>query len=401
MQDMPIFDHTLTVNRPGGNSPAGTFLCSLLTAFLLVTPVIATPTVSAYFSADRTNIWAGEAFQLTLEFRISNATLDKQINITDFPPTGLQLRSFEEVSGETIQQNDNTVEIRRFRTWALAPQAGFLTITPRLDGMLIQTSRTLFSTQQTMHRVQIPCKPFSVAIKMTPQNGQPPGFSGLVGNFTFQTTAAPLDIAIGDLITVTTSITGDWLPENFIMPSVNAIPGLKVYESKLVPEESSPTRRVFRQTVIPETTLIKAIPSLRLITFDTRKARFTTQTAGPFPLVYHAEKPIAEPLYMPTNPVSGSVTTAIISVSTHAPSPTESLWSKLIRKSKNHTEFIVQGDSDVTVRIAPSGSARDLFILKPGATVTVDSTDDDWTRISCEQGIGWIPTNRIRSASVR
>ncbi len=401
MNDMPINDHTLAVNRASGNPRAMTCLFALLAAVLLAPPTSAAPAVMARFSTDRTNIWAGEAFQLTLEFRITNATLDKQINVADFPP-GLQLHSLpEEIAGENYQKDDTTVEIRRFRTWARVPKAGSLTITPRLDGMLIQTSRTIFSTQQTMRRVQIPCEPFSIVTKMVPASGPTSGFSGLVGNFTFQTAVDPLDIAMGDLITVTTSVTGDWLPEDFAMPSVAAIPGLKVYESKLVPEECSPTRRVCRQTLIPETPLVKAIPALRLITFDTSEARFRIQEAGPFPLSYHAEKPIIEPLYIPTNPASGLVTTSTVTASTHATSTTESLWSKLTRKLKNHPEFISQGNTEITVRVAPSEVARELFTLKPGARVTVDSVDGDWNRISCQQGIGWIPANRLKSASVR
>jgi Bacterial SH3 domain len=348
--------------------------------------------VTAHFSIDRTRLHAGEAFLLTLEFRISGDPLDKEISIAALPPPGeLQIRSFEELPIETVVQGEKSTEIRRFRTWARVKNPGSMILAPRLDGTLIQTSRTLFIMQQVRRSIHIPVEPFPLTALPLPEAGRPSRFSGLVGNYTFNVKAAPLDIALGDLITLTFTVEGDWLPETFSVPQAASIPGIKVYDAKPVPGESNPTRQVFRQIVIPQENFIKALPSFFLTCFDSRESRYKTLSSGPFPITLHAERAPDHPIYVPTQALIGCVTQNSTPSTERPSSPPNSWWTRMGTRLQGHQRLVIQEDTETTVRFGPSDSARELFALQPGTPVTVDSSSAEWVRISCSQGIGWIP----------
>jgi hypothetical protein len=353
--------------------------------------------VAARFSMDRENPRAGEAFLLTLEIRISGDTLDKEISISELPsPQSLQIRSFEELAIETASQGGKPVEIRRFRTWARVMKAGMITVSPRLDTTLIQTRRSHFFMQEIRRPLQIPVTPFHITAIPLPEAGKPPGFSGLVGSFSFTVEAAPLDIAPGDLITLTFTLEGDWLPETYTLPEASRGPGFKVYEVKHAPAESTPTRKVYRQIVVPENNTLGEIPAMTLTYFDTRESRYKTRVAGPFPLTHHAEQAPVYPVYSPTQTPSGAMTSeSPVEVATGSPG-SGSMWSRMIARLQGHQSQVILGKDETIVRFGPSDSARELFTIKPGTAVMVDSSIDDWVRISCDQGIGWVQKTAVK-----
>lgn len=354
-------------------------------------PLYAANPATARILLDRTNPRAGEAFLLTVEIRITGDTLDKEISLTSLPDAGaLQIRAFEELPLESANQGGQPVEIRRFRTWARAMKAGTVTVAPRLDATLVQTTRTHFFMQETRRPLQIPVSPLTITALPLPDEGRTPGFSGLVGNYTFRVDAAPLDIAPGDLITLTFTIEGDWLPETYALPHASSIPGLRAYETRGAPRESSLTRTVYRQIVVPEDNTLRELPSISLSYFDTRESRYRTVVAGPFPLRHHAEQVSTYRVYTPPQQPPEPVTEELpVAVSTGVPAA-KSLWSRLLARMQGHRIVAITGTEEAIARFAPSDTSSELFALKPGTVVTAESVVDDWVRISCAQGIGWV-----------
>ena len=368
------------------------FLMTCLAASMMVAPGMSrsAPATVARFSSDRGALYAGEAFQLTLTIYISGETLDKQINIANLPaPTDLQLRSVEELPLETEVHDGRAYEVRKFRTWARPSKAGSLVLAPRLDGTTIQTTRAFFMVQEMRQPLSIPVEPFTLTIHPVPLLGRPAGFSGLAGSFSFTVQAKPLDIAEGDLITLTYTIAGDWLPDTFPKPSIRTGKGLKAYELKPIPEDCSPTKQVYQQTVVPENSSVTSVPACSFSYFDTRTAGYKTQTGGPFRIRYHVEHILPQPIYAPTQLVSATSTQSPFAPSN---STGEGKWRKqLSHHFWNKQEIIVQGDAEIIVRLAPSEASQELFTLKPGTSVMEEGVSDDWLRISCPKGIGWIP----------
>lgn len=354
-------------------------------------PLYAASPATARILADRPNPKAGEAFLLTLEIRITGDTLDKEISLSGLPDAGaLQVRAFEELPLESTSQGGQPMEIRRFRSWARAMKAGTVTVAPRLDATLVQTTRTHFFMQETRRPLQIPVTPLTLTALPLPDDGRTPGFSGLVGNYTFRVEAAPLDIAPGDLITLTFTVEGDWLPETYTLPRATPAPGLKVYEIRPASRESSLTRTVYRQIVVPEDSTLRELPAIGLAYYDTRESRYRTVVAGPFPLRHHAEQAPAYQVYAPTQQPPGVVTGELPAAVAAGTPVHKSWWSRLIARMKGHRIAAITGPEEASVRFAPSDTSRELFVLKPGTVITAESPVGDWVRISCNQGIGWV-----------
>ena len=365
-----------------------------LALILLLAPLQASGSAPLFarFTSDRPSPYAGEAFRLTLRIYISGGNVDKQVSISGLPaPPELQLRGFEELPLEVETLDGMPYEVRPFQTWARASQSGALKLAPQLDVTWIQTTRSFFFTQESRRPARLVADAFVLPIRTRRERGQPGSFSGLVGQYRFTATATPLNIARGDLITLTATVEGDWIPDTFIMPRLENTPDLKVYEMKLDTEESSPTRQVCRQTVVPQEHSPALLPALTLCTFDTRLDTYKTQTAGPFPVTFHAEQMTPLQEYVPQRQNSTSAT----ALSQSPPPPPgggeDPFWMKLWDRLSGSRNLIIRGRGDISVRLAPDEASRELFSLKPGEVVRQETRREDWLRISCPKGIGWLP----------
>lgn len=371
-------------------------LASLALGLLVSVPFVsqAASPLFARFSSDRPTPYAGESFCLTLAIHVSGETLDKQISVNNLPaPTDIQLGNFEELPIETTTLDGLTYEVRKFRTWARATHPGSISLAPLLGGSLIRTTRSNFFMQETRRPVQIPVEPFSIQVRQLPDTGRPPEFSGLVGTYTLTAIATPLDIAPGDLVTLSCSIQGDPLPSTYRMPALKDIPRLKTYEMKLLPNESTPTRHVLQQVLVPEDTRVDAIPPISLVIFNTQIGRYTTLTSGPFPLRYHAERAPIQPAAVPPS----ASTPAAAVTNAPAPPPTTGFWKRLLARFDGEAAGITTGPAGAQVYLAPSESSESLFVIKSGTHVTVENTHGEWVRIRSGEGIGWVPKGAIKS----
>jgi hypothetical protein len=368
--------------------------CFGLLLLLFPCSLLAAPDYFARFSSDREGIYAGESFLLTLTLYVAGNSLGKQISISGLPPPErLTLSPFQELAIGTAMVDGRPYETRPFRCQARAPAAGTLVLAPALQGTIDQVVRNYFFVQRNQQPVHIPVEPLNLALLAPPETGRPRDFSGAVGRFVFRADAAPVDVAVGDLVTVTLRVQGEGLPDSFTPPSVPESPGFKNYGVEQVPGESSDSQRVFRQTVVPLDADARAIPAVSFTFFDARARGYRTQTAGPFPLTFHAERAPVQSIYKPSS--TGGVPTTVASPAP-VPAPPPSGW---FARMKNHlvsrNTSVMTGTGEVTVRLAPSESARPLFTLKPGARVTREAESGGWVRLSCGEGIGWVPEANV------
>jgi hypothetical protein len=360
----------------------------------LCLPALATPPLFARFSADRTPLHAGEAFQLTMAIHVTGETLAPEISIDALPaPDQLQLYPFQELPRETVTLDGLSYEVRKYRAWARAPKAGSVTLSPRLTGTFIQTTRSFFMMQESRRPASIPVETKVISIQPLPETGRPKDFSGLVGRFTFTAIPTPLTIALGDLITVTFTIEGDLLPDTYLKPVIKPGADLKVYELKPVKSDNTPERHVFTQTLVPSHITLTAIPSCTLSYFDTRSLRYETLRAGPFPLHYQAEHTPAQSIYTMNATPSNTVTPHRIEPPTDI--GRASIRDRFTHRLKQENKRKVIGESDIPVWLAPSESSIKLFPLKPGATVFTGATHENWISVSSPAGSGWVPATAL------
>lgn len=356
----------------------------------------ALPALFAELSSDKESPFQSEAFQLILSVFVSGETLDKALSVNGLPAADrIELGAYEELAIGTEVREGRTYEVRRYRWPARARDAGPVAIRLGLGGEIIRSTQAYFFTHTERRPVRIPIADFMLTVRSLPGTGKPDAFSGAVGNFVFKATVSPLDIAPGDLVTLTYVISGDRLPEGFRPPVIRGTAAIKAYEVKPVPAESTAVNHVFRQVVVPADVSVTAIPAVAFSYFDGRQGEYRTLSAGPFPLTFHAERGPAQTIYVPTQAVGR--TQALVRSPASGPSAEQASgwWRRLWLKAHARQEAHIGTDS-IPVRLSPSDTASPLFTLKPGARVELDSEWRDWVRIECKEGIGWVPRSALR-----
>lgn len=369
----------------------GRFFWAALAAFFLgVASGLAladSPPCFARLTADRGTPYAGEQFRLVLSIYSSGATLGRQIGLSGMPlPTVASIGPFEELANESTVIEERTYEVRRYRSRVRVHAAGPLRLAPQFQGTRVETVRNQWLTQTRETPVTVPVEPLVLNVLSVPTDGRPADFSGAIGPFSLSVTAAPLTVAVGDLVTVTMTVSGEGLPEGFTPPTVQPGPGIRLYEVKALPARDAADRRVFEQTVVAAEPSATAIPPVGFTFFDTRERRYQTATQGPFPLSFHVEKPLASAVYTPTISTAAAPVTTRSNLVT-APGRLARMWSAMTGQRYAY----LRPAADGTARFAPGSEAPILFTVTSGVRVQIETETDGWARISCREGTGWLP----------
>ena len=302
-----------------------------ITAILLVwlrTACAADLPVFAELNASRPAPYAGEAFELTLTLYVADNALDRQVQIADFP-VDLTHTPFEERAGRPVERDGQTWIIRPYVCRARAATPGELRLAPRLDGQLIRVQRTWFFNQTVAQPIRIPLRaPLALTVRPLPAERRPDDFSGAVGRFSLQAVAEPSEVAVGDLITVRLTVTGDGALDTAAPPRVADTAGFRVYPLRPDPaSDPLPQRRTYTQTLVPLTPAATPAPAYRWSSFDPVTDTYRILTAGPFPIVFHAERTPSQEVYfaVASGAVAGAALSATGSAGTAAAAPTP-LW---------------------------------------------------------------------------
>ncbi len=236
-------------------------------------------------------------FQLVLTIHYRGVNLDRQMDLSGLPESGLRLGRWEEL-GESREVIDGAVyEVRRFRNTVRALTAGEFVLKPSLRvGILVRNDERRprrgffddpffesFFNRTEARPYAVPVAPFSLVVKPLPAEGRPASFSGAVGEFDWQVDVRPVDVAVGEPVTLTMAISGRGNLESISAPALSLGEGFRTYEPKAA-GPGDPGRKVFEQVIIPRDEKITAVPAIPFSYFDTKSGQYVTVTRGPFPL---------------------------------------------------------------------------------------------------------------------
>lgn len=137
----------------------------------------------------------------------------------------------------------------------------------------------------------VPSNEVIVTVKPLPTKNKPKAFSGLVGEYTISTVAAPTKVNIGDPITLTVTLVGPNI-KNASLPSLTTFlpPSLFKIPEESAPAEGDTTSRTFTQTIRVKDAKVQEIPAIELVYFDTKKQRYQTAKSAAIPLTVHGTK---------------------------------------------------------------------------------------------------------------
>jgi hypothetical protein len=115
-----------------------------------------------------------------------------------------------------------------------------------------------------------------------PEDNKPENFSGALGSFNLEVSASPLEVKLGDPITLKIVVSGEGNFNTVVVPKLKSDKGFKVYEAQIKQEANE---KRFEQIIMPMSAEVKEIPELTFDFFDIGTGEYKTVSRGPFPLV--------------------------------------------------------------------------------------------------------------------
>lgn len=264
-----------------------------------------------------TNLYSQQYFDIYVSVYSRGLNLASDLSLMNMPGAGLSLQPFQELASTREAVRDQIYDVRRFRCKAQALTAGAFKLAPTLRVALIVPRErrrrggffddpffdspldAIFGRAQAQP-VDLTPPPVDLVVNPPPAEDQPAGFSGAVGQFSFDVELKPREVSAGDPVTLSLQISGEGNLENVSAPQVVAGDAFKVYEPRLVSKNVDGARatgtKLFEQVLIPRSTQATNLPALAFSYFDPAKAAYETVRRGPFALVVHPSSNVAAKL---------------------------------------------------------------------------------------------------------
>ena len=255
--------------------------------------------IFASLTATRTNVYANEVFDLLLQlYTQPGINLDRNVSLLDFDTSGLALSGFEELSSTREVISGQVYDVRRFRARTTALTSGRFVLEPRLRvNVIVPRERervrdpffgdgifdNFFNRVETRPHTII-SRPLSLTVMDIPTAGRPADYSGAVGRYSFEVQAAPLQMRVGEPITIRYRVQGRGNIDTVSPPPVNWPEGFRAFDTKLVDQNSRDGVKIFEQVVIPRALTATNLPAIRFTYFDSESGQFETIERGPFAL---------------------------------------------------------------------------------------------------------------------
>lgn len=122
--------------------------------------------------------------------------------------------------------------------------------------------------------------PVSLTVLPLPEEGRPATFSGAVGQFTMQVSAAPTELRVGDPVTLKIAVRGAGNLADARPPALFSTEGFKTYDPQIVSSDAG-ALRVFEQVLIPNDTSVTGIPPVHFAYFDPTARTYRTIESEP------------------------------------------------------------------------------------------------------------------------
>ena len=342
--------------------------------------------VTAAISVSKAQLYERETFQLTLTIKTVGVQIRQKLDLAGLPDKRQVdlFTDFETLATERIADGHRITEIHRYRCHARPLVTGTLRIAPTLRLTAVRRRRLFIGSAWEEFPVKVPIHPLVLTVKPLPT--PPADFSGAIGALDMQASIDPSDVAPGDLITVTTRISGEGYLEEMRVPEVAPPSQFKAYDAKQVHTDDN--LRVYEQIVIPQTTNITAVPAVSFTYFDTRKGDYTRATRGPFPITFHAAPEARLEHFRPSEvPPSTSPAEKLAPVTAAA----------RIRNAFGRARYeqgICHGTTEA--RLAPATGSLPTFEIPAKTQDDILSRLDEWILVESDRRRGWIPQSALQ-----
>ena len=206
-----------------------------------------------------------------------------------------------------VRMGNTVYNLFSFHVSITPTKTGRLTLGPATWSMAVYTGqRTIFGWTDS-HPATFTSDTPTIDVRPVPSAGEPPTFSGAVGDFTLaQYEAAPTAVGVGDPVTLKIRIAGRGAFDT-VMLSTNNEPGwreFKIYPPTSKFDSTDPLQiegsKYFEQVVTPENAEVKEIPPFVFSFFDPAQNVFRTLAHPAIPLQVHPTAATPQPTILST-----------------------------------------------------------------------------------------------------
>ncbi len=152
---------------------------------------------------------------------------------------------------------------------------------------------SVFDRQVVMQTLAIPSNRPRLKVLELPSEDRPAGFHGWIGEFTIQAEAEPLEISVGEPITLELRVKGNNMLSNAQLPSLEEQTALSrdfKIPREMAAGENREDARYFVQTLRVKYDGVTQIPPIELHYFDPRKESYLVARTEPIPLAVKAAR---------------------------------------------------------------------------------------------------------------
>jgi len=209
----------------------------------------------------------------------------------------ITLRVAAYVSQSDVNRDGRTWNLVRFSKVLIPQQAGTLdlgtiSVSVSLAVGLQRSSDPfrdlgLFGARKQYAPFSVAGPPVEMTVRPLPEQDRPAGFYGLVGRYTIAASASPVEVSVGDPITLTVRIGGNPFLKPVQWPDLALLSDLEA-NFRIPTEQASPVIengcKVFTQTLRANNDKVTRIPPIPLVYFDADQGRYVTAETDPIPL---------------------------------------------------------------------------------------------------------------------
>ncbi len=259
----------------------------------------------------KSEYYVGEMFPVEFQLFVQDA---QDLQPPQFATEGFTIGKQPQHTQSRVQVNGAVYNLLSFKMSIAAAKAGDLKLGPfecKLNLRIATQNnrrRDPFDPFEFFGGRRVELKPATLTseapvlkIKPLPQDNVPPGFSGTIGTFTFEMTAAPTNLTVGDPITLKIRIAGRGGLDGIALPSLDTWRDFKSYPPNSKVETGDPLgiegAKTFEIVVVPQNVDVKEIPPLVFSYFDPELKSYRALAQRPIPL---SVRPNAQPQQQPT-----------------------------------------------------------------------------------------------------
>ncbi len=256
--------------------------------------------------AGKTNVFVGEPVALEVRLYFTAAG---EVQMPSLQGDGFTLAPFQHQQGQ--EQVGNAIyRVIVFRSVATPVKAGKLPLGPAQCSfnLHLRTSGNdlfdIFNRGVRAQPVTILSDPLTIDVLPLPTEGRPADFNGAIGSFNLTASVAPVDVAVGDPVTVRVQVSGRGALDGLQMPPLNLGEAFKSYPPSATTEAPDPLAmagtKKFEQVVQPQSADVKELPAFSFSFFDPEARAYRTLRQPATPLRVRAAAASAAPTVVMT-----------------------------------------------------------------------------------------------------